>query len=82
MSSCANDQGKVPQFAAFHGHDLERVAVYPTGPNVLVARLFQLVNNGVIPTAKERSKIFSLVIRVLTYDFHQLTRNFKYHRPL
>ncbi len=58
MSSGANDQAKVLQVAALRDHGWGHVALYPTWPGVLIAKLFQPSHNGVIPTAKELSEIF------------------------
>ncbi len=58
MSSGANDQARILQFAAFRDHGLARVTMYPIWPNIVKAKLFQPSHNGFIPTAKELSEIF------------------------
>ncbi len=75
MSSGANVQAKVLQFAPFHDHGLGHVAMYPSWPHVLVAKLFQPFQNGVILTVKELCEIFSRTIRALAYDLYQLIHN-------
>ncbi len=82
MSSGANDQAKVLQFAAFRYHGWGHVALYPRWPHVLIAKLVQPPHNGVFPTVKELSEIFWRKIRAWTYDFHKFIHNFKSHVPL
>ncbi len=53
MSSGANDQAKVLQFAAFRDHGWGHVAVYSSSHNQT-----QPSHNGGIQTAKELSEIF------------------------
>ncbi len=52
MSSGANDQAKVLQFAALHDHGWGHVT------HVLIHKLFQPPHNDVFPTVKELSEIF------------------------
>ncbi len=70
MSSDANNQAKVLQFAAFRDHGWGHVAMYPRCPHVFLTKLCQPFHNGVIPTVKELSDIFWRNIRALTYDLH------------
>ncbi len=58
MKSCANDQAKVLQFAAFRDHGWGHVALYPRRPHVLIGKLFQLPQNDVFPTVTELNEIF------------------------
>ncbi len=57
MSSGANGQAKVLQFAAFRDHGWGHVAPFPRCPHVLIAKVFQPPHNDVCPTAKELREI-------------------------
>ncbi len=58
MSSGANCQAKVLQFPPFRDHGWGHVALYPRGPHVLIAKLFQPPPNDDCQTVKELSEIF------------------------
>ncbi len=58
MSSGANDQAKVLQFAAFRDHGWGHVSLYPRWPHVLIAKLFQPPHNDVFPAVKELNEKF------------------------
>ncbi len=82
MSSDANNQAKVLQFAAFGDHGWGYVAMYPRCPHVLLTKLCQPFHNDVIPTVKELSDIVWRNIRALIYDLNQFIYNFKSHALL
>ncbi len=82
MSSGANDQANVLQYAAFRGHGWGHVAAYPSWPYVHLTKLFQPSHNCIIPTVKDLSVILWCKIRALIYDLHHVFHNFKSNVPL
>ncbi len=58
MSSGANDQAKVLQFAAFSDYGWGQVALYQRITHLLIGKLFQPPHNDVFPSVKELSEIF------------------------
>ncbi len=82
MSSGANDQANVLQYAAFRGHGWGHGAAYPSWPHVLITKLSQPSHNCIIPTVKELSVILWRKIGALIYDLHHVFQNFKSNAPL
>ncbi len=50
MSSDANYEAKILQFAAFRDHGWGHVALFLRWPHILTAKLFQQPYNDVFPT--------------------------------
>ncbi len=57
MSSGANDQAKVLQFAAFRDHGWGHAALYQRWPQVFISKLFQPPHSDVFPTIMELSEM-------------------------
>ncbi len=81
MSSGANDQANILQFAAIRDHSCRHVAVFPSWTHVLITKLFQPTHNCVIPTVKEQSELNWCKAMALI-NVHQFIQNVKYYAPL